>query len=253
MYSEERICLKSIKIRNIHLNEHQLSLLIGSIFRTQHLSLLFSPVNGAEGFRVLFESIITAWKKDARKQTDHLLKSLEIVCCDLDDHQLIMIAKAIPLVEAVDLSGNRSLSTRGIKMMAEEIKNAQAEARREGRSIKLSTLRLCNCNIDEQQFQCLAEVIPYLNTVDLSHNKWTSTAGFKVLKREISKGTFEGRQSTLKTLDLSFCELNRNQLILLAKCFPNRNTVIVDDSRSYVWKNSNFRITPRSFPMKTSI
>ena len=219
---------KSIRIMNLELNDIQFSSLSAYVFCTQRLSLFFSPINGTEGFRVLFENVNDSWKEDKRKGTANLLKTLEIISCNLDDNQLILIAKVIPLIETVDLSGNSSLGVPGIKMLAEAIRNAKNEASKENRMIRLSTLILSNCNIKGEQLEFLAEAIPHVRTVDLSHNRSMSKAGLKVLVKEISNAERKER-TALRKLDLSFCELRENSLVLLDDvCIPVEVQIVVE-------------------------
>ena len=216
--------LTKLSVIRCDLNEDKLCLFAKAVPHVKEVDFSYNESMGTTGFKVLAEEIISTHNSVEKKPRGIALEKLSLSCCNLNNNELSACAKAVPYIQEVDLSCNRSIGTAELKVLAEAITGCQNHVGKDKR-IVLKRLSLSGCDLNGDELSAFAKGIPFVQEVDLSNNESIDGPGFKVLADEIINAQKEAENKDtsiiLKILSLLRCDLNENELSAFAKAIPH--------------------------------
>ena len=158
----KNISLKRLGITCDGFNENHLSALAKALPCIQEVNLSRNSSIGTAGFEVLANAIISAQGEAEKGGKNITLKKLYLSDCSIDDNKLIAFSKAIPYIQEVDFSHNKSIGNAGFEGLAKVIISEQGETVKGDKSIALRKLHLFHCSIDDKKLIEFSKALPYI-------------------------------------------------------------------------------------------
>ena len=203
---------------------------------------------GNSGFKVLAKAIINEHCEAERVGKGIILRKLNLSYGSIDDNKLIVLGKALPYIQEVDLSRNVSIGNAGLEVIAKAIISEQGAAEREGKNIALRKLDLSSCVLDKKELMALAKSPPYIQEVDFSEFRSIGNAEFDVQTKTIiiEQGEAEkgDKSIALKKHDLFDCSVDEKKLIAFAKALSYVQEVDLSKIRSIL--NAGFEVLAKA-------
>ena len=153
------------------------------------------------------------------------LKTLNISSCGIDDQGMKSLASALEMngsLEELNLTGNDAVTGIGHMALGESLK----------RNKTLKTLNISSCGIDDQGMKSLASALEMngsLEEMNLSGNRVGTGIGYMALGESLK------RNRGLKTLNISYCDIDEQCMKSLASAFEMNSSLAVLDLS---WNNA---------------
>ena len=205
---------KSLNLRKLRLLDcgifiDELTALLPAIPYINEVDLSRNKQIGMQGYSELVKVIVKFNEGAAQKGECFNLQKLRLLDCGITIDELTALSPGLPLINEVDLSGNKLMGMQGYSELVKVIVKASEEAAQKGMRINLQKLTLRGCGIATEELIALSPALPFIDEVDLSGNAQMGPQGYSELVKVIFKASEEaaqdGRHINLQKLDLYNC------------------------------------------------